>query len=49
MRARAESYLREADGWSTSPPTVEERERLMKRVLGLHTAVAKLERQRPGT
>jgi len=49
LRARAESYSREADGWSTSPPTVEERERLMKRVLGLHTAVAKLERQRPGT
>jgi hypothetical protein len=44
LRTRAQDYLREADGWSTSPPTVEERERLMKRVLKLHVEVAKLER-----
>jgi hypothetical protein len=28
---------------------VEERERIMKRALGLHTAVDRLERQGPGT
>jgi len=48
LRARVEQYLRETDGWSASPPTVEEWEKMTKRVVGLHTAVAKLEKQGPG-
>jgi hypothetical protein len=45
LRERAEDYLREVDGWQTARPTPEELENLMKGVLGLHTAVAKLERE----
>lgn len=48
LRARAMECVHEADGWKAAAPTAEERERLMKRVLGLHTAVAKLERQAAG-
>jgi hypothetical protein len=47
LRSTALEHLREVDGWSTSAPTVEERERLMKSVLSLHMAVAKLERHGP--
>jgi hypothetical protein len=45
LRLRAEECLRQADGWAHRPPTVEEREAVMKRVLGLHTAVVRLERK----
>jgi len=48
LRAKAEDYLREAEVWSKSPPTVEARERLMKSVLKLHVAVAELEREVAG-
>jgi hypothetical protein len=37
--------LQQAKGWELSPPSVEHREALMKRVLAIHTAVARLERQ----
>ena len=36
--------LVQAEQWSASPPTDREREGLMKRVLALHVAVTKLER-----
>jgi hypothetical protein len=45
LRTQAEEYLREAESWKASPPTGEERERLMKHVLKLHVAVAILERR----
>ena len=44
VRQLAEGYQREADAWAHVDPTPEEQEALMQRVLGLHTAVAKLER-----
>lgn len=44
LRVRAEECLREADAWGQTAPTMEQREALMKRVLGLHTAIARLER-----
>ncbi|MGH7296425.1 MAG: hypothetical protein ACRELB_15915 [Polyangiaceae bacterium] len=44
LRAQAEECRREAERWQQSTPAVEERERVMKRVLGLHVAVARLER-----
>jgi hypothetical protein len=47
LRAKAEEYLCEVDGWSTSPPTAEARDKLMKRALGLHVEVARLERKEP--
>jgi len=42
---RVEDCRQQVDGWAHKPPSVEERETVMKRVLGLHTAVAKLERK----
>jgi hypothetical protein len=45
LRAQAEEYLREKDGWSESQPVAREKEQLMKRVLELHVKVAKLERK----
>jgi hypothetical protein len=47
LRLRCDDYLQQAQGWLHKAPTVEERERVMKRVLGLHVEVAKLERQAP--
>jgi hypothetical protein len=49
LGARAQEYLRVPDGWNVMPPTAEERDRLMKRVLRLHVEVAKLERETAGT
>jgi hypothetical protein len=49
LRHRAEDYLQQAQGWAHTKPTVEDRERLMKRLLALHVDVAKLERQSMGT
>jgi hypothetical protein len=49
LRARAEEYVREADGWKVSRPSSEQREDLMKRVLALHIAVVALERPAPET
>jgi hypothetical protein len=43
LRARAEKFKREAEGWATAKPTVEAREKLMKRVLKLHVDVSKIE------
>jgi hypothetical protein len=48
LRALAEGYLREAGAWSASHPAAEEKERLMKRLLKLHSEVARLERLAPG-
>lgn len=45
LRAKAVGYLQETDAWPTTPPTVEEREKLMKRMLKVHVDVAKLERR----
>jgi hypothetical protein len=44
LRAQAAEYLKETDAWASSQPAEEEKERLMKRVLKLHVAVAKQER-----
>jgi hypothetical protein len=49
LRLKAESHLQKAQLWPHSKPTPEEREMLMKRVLAIHVAVAKLERQTTGT
>jgi hypothetical protein len=47
LRARAEEYQRERDTWTASAPPANEKEELMKRVLELHLAVAKIERNMP--
>jgi hypothetical protein len=44
LRAQAEEYRLETDAWTSSRPAAQEKERLMKRLLKLHTDVAKLER-----
>jgi hypothetical protein len=45
-RAQLELWLEECrsavDGWDTAPPTAEERDRVMKRVLQLHTALSRV-------
>jgi hypothetical protein len=46
LRAKAEECLNETDGWKVLPPTNDERDKVMKRVLKIHVEVAKLERQR---
>lgn len=43
---RIEDCRQQVDEWASSTPTVEQRETVMKHVLGLHTAVARLERER---
>jgi hypothetical protein len=42
VREKALAYIKEAEGWRDHPPSVEKREALMKKVLGLHTAVSRL-------
>jgi hypothetical protein len=49
LRLKVDESRREADDWKLSPPNAEERERLMRRVLRLHVAAAKVERQIQGT
>ena len=49
LRVRAIQYARAVDGWTASPPTSEERDKLMKRILKLHVEVARLERASRGT
>lgn len=44
LRAAALRHLREAQEWDHARPDIEEQERLMRRVLGLHLGTAKLER-----
>jgi hypothetical protein len=44
LRAWVQDCMRETEQWSVSPPTDREREGLMKRILALHVAVTKLER-----
>jgi hypothetical protein len=45
LRKKAEGFRREAEGWSSAPPTAEDRERLMKLVLKIHVEVTKAERE----
>jgi hypothetical protein len=47
LRAAAVRQLREAQDWERAYPSLEEQERLMKRVLFLHVGTAKLERTLP--
>jgi hypothetical protein len=47
LRSEADGYMREADLWSASQTSSQERERLMRQVLKLHVEVAKLERDKP--
>jgi len=49
LKAKAEECVKEAKGWSRSPPAPEERDRVSKRLLKLHAEVAKLERSGPGS
>ena len=49
LRLKAESCLQQAQRWPELKPTPEEREMLMKCVLGLHMAAARLERRTSGT
>jgi hypothetical protein len=44
LREKAASVMKEAKGWKDVPPSVEQREALMKKVLGLHTAMRRLSR-----
>jgi hypothetical protein len=44
LRPRAEDYLQQVRDWQHSPRTSQAWDALMMRVLGLHVAVAKLER-----
>jgi hypothetical protein len=46
LRAKAAACAKEAEAWRDHPPSVENREALMRRVLGLHTAAAWLGRAR---
>jgi len=41
---RPRGYMREADEWTATSPTAQEKERLMKHVLKVHVEVAKLEK-----
>jgi hypothetical protein len=43
LRAKAVGYLDTVTAWKQERPSVEERGRLMKEVLGLYVAVTKLE------
>jgi hypothetical protein len=45
LRLKAGDCLHQLDGWQYSEPTTEQREALMKRVLALHTVLAKIERE----
>ena len=44
LRTKALAYEKEAKHWSEKPPTSEQREAMMKKVLALHVAVTKLAR-----
>jgi hypothetical protein len=44
VRAWLHDCVQESEQWRASPPTDGEGERLMKRVLALHVAVTKMER-----
>jgi hypothetical protein len=45
LRVWVEGCMQEAERWSASPPTARERDVLMKRLLTLQVAVARLERE----
>lgn len=47
LREKALACIKEAERWRDHPPSVEKREALMKKVLGLHTAVSRLGRGNP--
>lgn len=44
LRRRIEDCRQQIEEWANRAPSVEDREKVMKHVLGLHTAVARLER-----
>jgi hypothetical protein len=44
LRAWVLDCIQETEQWRASPPTAREREGLMKRLLALHVAVTKIER-----
>jgi hypothetical protein len=45
LLAKAEFLRLQADAWTSAPPSAEDRERLMKVVLQLHTDVTRLEQE----
>jgi hypothetical protein len=47
-RVKAVAYEADAKDWSLAPPTAEQREAMMKKILGLHVAVTKLREPRSG-
>jgi hypothetical protein len=47
LRTLGREYLREAGTWTSSHPAAQDKERLMRRALKLHTEVARLERGTP--
>jgi hypothetical protein len=47
LRARVRDCMRKAGEWTASPPASREQDELMKRVLGLHVELVKLESQVP--
>jgi hypothetical protein len=47
LRARAEDYQREVDGWRVAEPGTEGRNQTMNRILELYVEVAKWERRAP--
>ena len=47
LRLKAGDCLQHVDGWQYSKPITEQREGLMKKVLALHTALPKIERETP--
>lgn len=46
LRAKALAYESEVKQWTDAPPTTEQREAMMKRVLALNASVTKLARQK---
>jgi len=49
LREAALACAKEAEGWRERPPSAEQREALMKRVLAVHVAAERLaSRQQPG-
>ena len=45
LKATAAKLQAEAEAWTDKPPTYEEREAMMKKVLGLHVAATRLARK----
>jgi hypothetical protein len=47
LRGRIDACLEQAERWVREPPTDEQREQLMRRVLKLHVDTARIEREMP--